>query len=207
MDWTTPFVPLSQLWWNPAIRPGYSSLTNLVVDENNIPETLYGSTGESIKGSLSAAQQVLTDGFENRSAGIYSAETGVINGTLNAIESAVNGLNDNVEETRKAVSGNYSGSTAALTEYGTKLGTFTPVLDSTAVNENVSKMNTNYSALQQEVLENNQSYQNYVNKVYETTGPVGGQGGIYCGGPDKFQIYIQEPWNLDVEIVDIKPLK
>ena len=27
MDWTTPFVPLSQLWWNPAIRPGYSSLT------------------------------------------------------------------------------------------------------------------------------------------------------------------------------------
>ena len=39
------------------------------------------------------------------------------------------------------------------------------------------------------------------------TGPVGGQGGIYCGGPDKFQIYIQEPWNLDVEIVDIKPLK
>lgn len=147
----------------------YDENDNLVVDENNIPETLYGSTGESIKGSLSAAQQVLTDGFENRSAGIYSAETGVINGTLNAIESAVNGLNDNVEETRKAVSGNYSGSTAALTEYGTKLGTFTPVLDSTAVNENVSKMNTNYSALQQEVLENNQSYQNYVNKVYETT--------------------------------------
>ena len=21
MDWTTPFVPLSQLCWNPAIRP------------------------------------------------------------------------------------------------------------------------------------------------------------------------------------------
>lgn len=39
------------------------------------------------------------------------------------------------------------------------------------------------------------------------TGPVGGQGGIYCGGPDKFQIYIREPWNLDVKIVDIKPLK
>ena len=147
----------------------YDENDNLVVDENNIPETLYGSTGESIKGSLSAAQQVLEDGFENRSTGIYSAETGVINGTLNAVESAVNGLNDNVEETRKAVSGNYSGSTAALTEYGTKLGTFTPVLDSTAVNENVSKMNTNYSALQQEVLENNQSYQDYANKVYEAT--------------------------------------
>lgn len=147
----------------------YDENDNLIVDENNVPETLYGSTGESIKGSLSAAHQVLTDGFENRSAGIYSAETGVINGTLNAVESAVNGLNDNVEETRKAVSGNYSGSSAALTEYGTKLGTFAPVLDSAVVSENVSKMNTNYSALQQEVLENNQSYQDYANKVYEAT--------------------------------------
>lgn len=147
----------------------YDENDDIVVDENNVPETLYGSTGESIKDSLSAAQQVLAEGLEDRSAGIYSAETGVINGTLLAVESAVNDLNDNVAATRTAVSENYSGSSAALTEYGTKLGTFAPVLDSAVVSENVSKMNTNYSALQQEVLENNQSYQDYANKVYEAT--------------------------------------
>jgi len=40
------------------------------------------------------------------------------------------------------------------------------------------------------------------------TGPVGYQGGIYLGGYDKMQIFIESPWKLNgVEVINSKPLK
>ena len=39
-------------------------------------------------------------------------------------------------------------------------------------------------------------------------GPVGPQGGIYCGGYDKIQIFIETPWKIDgIEVVDSFTLK
>ena len=38
-------------------------------------------------------------------------------------------------------------------------------------------------------------------------GPVGSQGGIYQGGLNKEQIFIDSPWNLDgVEVIDSWPI-
>ena len=39
------------------------------------------------------------------------------------------------------------------------------------------------------------------------TGPVGPQGGVYSGGYDMMQTFIKEPWKLDYEVIDKKPLK
>ena len=39
------------------------------------------------------------------------------------------------------------------------------------------------------------------------TGPVGYQGGVYLGGDDIIQTFIQEPWKLNVEVISKIPLK
>ena len=39
------------------------------------------------------------------------------------------------------------------------------------------------------------------------TGPVAYQGGVYLGGPDIMQTYIQAPWTLDYEVVGSIKLK
>ena len=40
------------------------------------------------------------------------------------------------------------------------------------------------------------------------TGPVGPQGGVYCGGYDKLQTFIETPWKIDrIEVIDSFPLK
>lgn len=41
-------------------------------------------------------------------------------------------------------------------------------------------------------------------KVY--TGPVGPQGGAYCGGYDVMQSFIKEPWKLDYKVISSNPL-
>ena len=41
-------------------------------------------------------------------------------------------------------------------------------------------------------------------KVY--TGPVGPQGGTYCGGYDVMQSFIKEPWKLDYKVISSSPL-
>lgn len=42
--------------------------------------------------------------------------------------------------------------------------------------------------------------------IYE--GPVGNQGGIYTGGPNAGQIFVEKPWNIEgVEVVNSTPLK
>ncbi|MBY6935706.1 hypothetical protein FDB44_16040 [Clostridium botulinum] len=41
-------------------------------------------------------------------------------------------------------------------------------------------------------------------KVY--TGPVGPQGGTYCGGYDVMQSFINEPWKLDYKVISSSPL-
>ena len=40
------------------------------------------------------------------------------------------------------------------------------------------------------------------------TGPIGPQGGAYCGGYDKLQTFIQTPWKLDgIEVINSVPLR
>lgn len=39
------------------------------------------------------------------------------------------------------------------------------------------------------------------------TGSVGYQGGMYLGGEDIIQTFIQEPWKLNVEVISKTPLK
>ncbi len=39
------------------------------------------------------------------------------------------------------------------------------------------------------------------------TDPVGYQGGVYLGGYDMMQTFIQEPWKLNVEVISKRPLK
>ena len=39
------------------------------------------------------------------------------------------------------------------------------------------------------------------------TDPVGYQGGVYLGGDDIIQTFIQEPWKLNVEVISKIPLK
>ena len=33
------------------------------------------------------------------------------------------------------------------------------------------------------------------------TGPVGSQGGVYCGGYNIMQTFIKEPWKLDYQVI------
>lgn len=40
------------------------------------------------------------------------------------------------------------------------------------------------------------------------TGPIGPQGGVYCGGYDKLQTFIETPWKINgIEVIDSFPLK
>ena len=39
------------------------------------------------------------------------------------------------------------------------------------------------------------------------TGPVGSQGGAYCGGYNMMQTFIKEPWKLDYQVISKSPLK
>ncbi|MBQ5558301.1 MAG: hypothetical protein IIT46_00740, partial [Lachnospiraceae bacterium] len=39
------------------------------------------------------------------------------------------------------------------------------------------------------------------------TGPVGSQGGAYCGGYNIMQTFIKEPWKLDYQVISKSPLK
>ena len=39
------------------------------------------------------------------------------------------------------------------------------------------------------------------------TGPVGSQGGAYCGGYNIMQTFIKEPWKLDYQVISKNPLK
>lgn len=39
------------------------------------------------------------------------------------------------------------------------------------------------------------------------SGPVGPQGGAYCGGYDMMQTFIKEPWKLDYQVISKNPLK
>ncbi|MDE7330801.1 MAG: hypothetical protein K2O16_00975 [Lachnospiraceae bacterium] len=40
------------------------------------------------------------------------------------------------------------------------------------------------------------------------TGPVGPQGGAYCGGYDKLQTFIETPWKIDgIEVINSFPLR
>ena len=52
---------------------------------------------------------------------------------------------------------------------------------------------------------------NYAIKIPKGTtvyiGPVGYQGGVYLGGNDIIQIFIQEPWKLNVQVISKTPLK
>lgn len=51
---------------------------------------------------------------------------------------------------------------------------------------------------------------NYAIKIPKGTtvynGPVGPQGGVYCGGYDIMQTFISEPWKLNYEVISKTPL-